>query len=248
LYVLGAGDFKDMADIFGMIMMDASQGQAAEHRIERDDGYVNDTNGRQYVAPVTEWQESERLAVPYAKAPVLDIGCGAGRVGEYLTAQGVDWTGIDISPGSIQACQKRRLMNAHLMSADDIKLRKRDFRTIILFGNNFGILGEKERVVKMLKQLHGMTAPDAVILAGSRDPKATEEEAHLKYHQWNESRGRPIGLVRLRIHYRDLVSDWFELLLSSPEEMNQLAEQAGWRLVRTFGERKYYVGLLEKKS
>jgi SAM-dependent methyltransferase len=237
-----------MSDIFGMIMQDASEGQMAEHKIERDDGFVTDSQGRQYVAPIEEWQESERLAIPLAKSPVLDMGCGAGRVGQYLIHQGLDWVGLDVSPGAIEACRRRGLDSVHLMSAEEIKLRRRDFRTVILFGNNFGVVGDKGKVVKMLKQLHKLTTPDAIILAGSRDPKVTDEEAHLKYHQWNQSRGRPIGLVRLRIHYKGLTGPWFELLLSSPEEMSELAERAGWRLTKTFGERKYYVGLLEKQQ
>jgi len=235
-----------MSDIFGMIMHDASEGQMAEHKIERDDGFVTDSNGKQYVAPIEEWQESERLAIPVAKSPVLDIGCGAGRVGQYLIVHGLDWVGIDVSPGAIEACRRRGLDSVHLMSADEIRLRRRDFRTVIMFGNNFGVVGGKDKVAKMLKQLYKVTTRDAIILAGSRDPRATDEEAHLKYHQWNQSRGRPAGLVRLRMHYKGLTGQWFELLLSSPEEMSEVAERAGWHLTKTFGERKYYVGLLEK--
>lgn len=236
-----------MSDVFGMIMHDASEGQMAEHKIERDDGFVTDSQGRQYAAPIEEWQESERLAIPLAKSPVLDIGCGAGRVGQYLIAKGLDWVGVDVSSGAIDACKRRGLDSVHLMSAEEIRLRRRDFRTVILFGNNFGIVGAKEKVVGMLKQLYKITTPDAIVLAGSRDPKATDEEAHLRYHRWNQSRDRPIGLVRLRIHYRGLTGQWFELLLSSPEEMSEVAEHGGWHLTETFGERKYYVGLLEKK-
>ena len=46
---------------------------------------------------------------------------------------------------------------------------------------------------------------------------------------------------------KDEIEDWWELLLASPEDMNRLAQQAGWTLDRTFGPRNLYVGLLRKE-
>lgn len=36
---------------------------------------------------------------------VLEIGCGPGRDGEAIAAQGFDYTGVDLSPASVEACQ-----------------------------------------------------------------------------------------------------------------------------------------------
>jgi hypothetical protein len=140
------------------------------------------------------------------------------------------------------------------MSADDIQLDRSDFRTVVLFGNNFGIMGQPEGVVKMLKGFHHVTSDDAVVLAGSLDPSKTEEEMHLAYHAKNRAEGNPPGLVRLRNKYKGEVDDWWYLLLAGKELMAELAEKAGWYIDRMVGgltkRRKletYNIGVLKKR-
>ncbi len=236
-----------MADLFGRIMKDALAGEDAAYSIERDDGNVFDDLGRTYLNPFPEWPEGERQAIVHAKGSVLDIGCGAGRVMLYLREQGYATVGVDISPGAVEVCKNQGLVDTHVMSAEDLKFKPNTFNTVLLFGNNFGILGEEPRIIKMLKTLHQITSPDAIILASSRNPEATDDPAHLKYHEWNRERQRPVGLVRIRLKYKDEIEDWWELLLASPEDMNRLAQQAGWTLDRTFGPQNLYVGLLRKE-
>ncbi|MFD7157488.1 class I SAM-dependent methyltransferase [Kribbella sp. NPDC059898] len=36
---------------------------------------------------------------------VVEIGCGPGRDGEAIAAAGFDYTGVDLSPASVEACQ-----------------------------------------------------------------------------------------------------------------------------------------------
>ena len=48
--------------------------------------------------------------------PVLELGCGTGRVSLAIAAEGIDVTGIDISPRMIAAAQakaERRGLSAH---------------------------------------------------------------------------------------------------------------------------------------
>ena len=44
-----------MPDLFGEIMKDAAKGLPAEHRTERDDGYIKESSGVQYVADFDDW-------------------------------------------------------------------------------------------------------------------------------------------------------------------------------------------------
>ena len=236
-----------MADLFGRIMKDALAGEYAKYSIERDDGHVRNDLGRTYLDPFPEWPEGERQAIVHAKGSVLDIGCGAGRVMLYLREQGYTTVGLDISPGAVEVCRSQGLVDTRVMSAENMKFEPNTFDTVLLFGNNFGILGKEPRIIKMLKDLHQITSTDAIILASSRDPEITDDPAHLKYHEWNRERQRPVGLVRIRLKYKDAIEDWWELLLASPEDMNRLAQQAGWTLDRTFGPRNLYVGLLRKE-
>ena len=116
-----------------------------------------------------------------------------------------------------------------------------------MFGNNFGLLGYEEKIVKMLRNFHRITTPDGIILAGSRDPTATDQKIHLELHERNRQAGRPAGFLTLRLRYKGEMTEWWNLLLAEPELMESLAEQAGWKLEKVFGERKYYVGLLKKR-
>jgi hypothetical protein len=132
------------------------------------------------------------------------------------------------------------------MSAESLEFPEGTFDTVILYGNNFGILGDEDRIVKMLKTIHIITSPEAVILAESRDVAATDNPQHLAYHERNRNKGRPIGLVTLRLKYQDVVDDWFDLRMASPEEMSAIAEKAGWKLEKTYGPRELFVGVLRK--
>ncbi|MFX1484234.1 MAG: methyltransferase domain-containing protein [Promethearchaeota archaeon] len=236
-----------MTDTFGNIMRDAVQGRNSSYMIERDDGFIRHTSGKQYIAPLEDWPEEERLVAAEFESPVLDVGCGVGRVGDYVKERGMEYIGIDLSPIAIEMCRMRGHQDVYVMSADRIELDRSDIKTVVLFGNNFGLMGTKEGVVRMLKGFHRVTAPDAKVLAGSIDPAETDEEVHLAYHAKNRAEGKPIGLVKLRNKYKGEVDDWWNLLLCGKELMSELAEEAGWYLERTIGGPKYNVGILKKK-
>ena len=243
-----------MTDTFGKIMRDTVEGRDSSYIIERDDGFSQHTSGDPYIYPFEKWNESEKEAMKDIKSPILDVGCGAGRVGDYVKTLGLEYYGVDLSPLAVEVCRKRGHKNVYVMSADNIQLDRTDFRTVILFGNNFGIMGQPEGVVRMLKGFHQITAEDAVVLAGSIDPIKTDNEMHLAYHAKNRAQGKPPGLVKLRNKYKREVDDWWYLLLAGSELMSELAEKAGWCLDRIVGgptrRRKleaYNVGVLKKK-
>ena len=236
-----------MADLFGEIMKDAVSGVPAEYLTERDDGNIKESLGSQYVAEFNDWLEPEKLAMDYVRGRVLDIGCGAGRVALYLQEQGLDVIGIDLSPGAIQAAKSRGIENAHLMDAETLEFSEDVFDTVILFGNNFGILGEVPRIAEMLRRLSMITTKDAVILAASVDPLSTDNPKHLAYHEKNRKDGKPPGLLKLRLNYKGKVGDWWNLLLADQSLMADIADQAGWRVDEFIGSPKYYVGVLRKR-
>jgi len=149
-------DILIMADIFGKIMYDAWKGKNTDYELERDDGYINPTNGTQYTAPYSKWWASEQLATSKFQGSLLDIGCGAGRVATYCQEKNIEYTGIDISPKAVQVCKERGFTDVHVSSVENLDLGRKDFRTIIMFGNNFGLLGTTEAVVEMLKNFHRM--------------------------------------------------------------------------------------------
>jgi SAM-dependent methyltransferase len=236
-----------MNDVFGEIMKDAVAGKPAKYSIERDDGHINEDLGNIYITPYSDWSEGEKIAIREVQGRVLDVGCGAGRVALYLQEMGFEVIGIDISPGAIEACRERGIGSVQVMSAENLDFEEGILSTIILYGNNFGILGSKERVVKMLKDIHRISSQDALILANGNEVTMTEDPVHLQYHEKNQKAGRPDGQVTIRIRYNEKVTDWFDLLLAGPSLMGELAEESGWFLDNTFGPLNNFVGVLRKR-
>ncbi|MFW9844556.1 MAG: class I SAM-dependent methyltransferase [Candidatus Thorarchaeota archaeon] len=235
-----------MSDPWSEIMRDAVNGVKEEYYIEREDGRIESNRVEDYLKSLLEWNELERLGIQHAKGKVLDIGCGAGRVLVHLKNLGHEVVGIDLALGAVEACRKRGIKNVFQMSAGNLEFPDGEFETIVMYGNNFGVLGDDDSIIKMLQLFHRITKDNGIIIAGSADVVKTDMKVHLEYHQMNVERNRPKGLVRLRVKYKDLVGDWVDLRLASPEEMEYLAEQSGWKLERKYQNGVPYVGVLVK--
>lgn len=235
-----------MTDPWSEIMKDAVAVVEGEYFIERDDGREEHYPVSDYMLPLLHWNDLERLGVQHAKGKVLDIGCGAGRVLIHLQNLGHEVVGIDLALGAVEACKKRGIKNVYQMSAAGTKFADAEFDTIVMYGNNFGVLGDDESIIKMLQTFHRITSDDGIIIAGSADVVRTELQEHLDYHQLNVERNRPKGFIKLRVKYKDLVGDWSDLRLASPEEMIYFGKQSGWKLEKKYQNGSSYVGVLVK--
>jgi SAM-dependent methyltransferase len=72
-------------------------------RVEDHEAVWHDVECGAYTADLTAWIElAER-----ANGPVLELGCGTGRVSLRLAEAGVDITGIDSSPALVAAMRER---------------------------------------------------------------------------------------------------------------------------------------------
>jgi len=232
--------------LFGKGLKAYYNGDRTPHRIHRDDGYVEDTNFDGYFSEHDDWPKYEKDALREAKGTVLDVGCGAGRHSLWLQQKGFKVTAIDVSPEAIEVAIKRGIRDCRVMSALQLSFGQTYFDTVLLLGNNFGIAGNPEATKKMLQDIHRITTLEGKIIASSRDPAVTDNPAHLKYHELNRKRGRPIGQVTIRIEYKGELGDWFDLLLVSPSDMARIAEAAGWKMERLFKENAGYAAVLSK--
>ncbi|MHA3964446.1 MAG: hypothetical protein AM325_013005, partial [Candidatus Thorarchaeota archaeon SMTZ1-45] len=143
------------------------------------------------------------------------------------------------------------LKEAYVMSANSLQFKDNMFDTIVMFGNNFGIAGNEKQTISMLHTLYKITTPEAVILAGSVDAVNTNNEDHLKYHEMNRAKNKPPGLVRIRVKYKEYLTDWFGLWLVTLSELERITEKSGWRIYKIYQTGKVnqpaYVGILTKK-
>ena len=219
--------------------------------VERDDGYFDVSSGpKLYFSEYEDWADYEKKAMEFVKGRVLDIGCGAGRHSLYLQNRGFDVLGIDNSPLAIKVCKLRGLKKARVMSIDEIgKFAPNSFDTVLMLGNNFGLFGSLQKAKELLKKLYEITSPKGLIIAESRDPYKTENPAHLEYHEFNRKRGRMPGQLKIRIRFEKYVTDWFDYLIVSKDEMKQILKGTGWKIKRFIdSDGAQYIAIIHKQT
>jgi hypothetical protein len=122
------------------------------------------------------------------------------------------------------------------------------FDTIVMLGNNFGLLGNYQRARWLLRRFKGITTPEARIIAESTDIYKTDNPEHLAYQKYNRERGRMSGQIHLRVRTGKRKSPWFDYLMVSPQEMAKILAGTGWmitNLIQHKGEPQY-VAIIEK--
>ena len=218
--------------------------------IEREDGYIEASHStpKMYFAAYEDWLETEKQAIQQAVGRILDVGCGAGRVGLYLQEKGHEIVGIDSSPLALEVCRLRGFANVHLLSITQISSALGIFDTIVMFGNNFGLFGNPKRARFLLNRFFKITSSHGKILATSNNIYKTENVSHLAYLQYNRQRGRMAGQIRFRVRYHNLKSPYFDYLMVSQDEMAGILKGTGWHITKFFEHSDYpmYTALIEK--
>lgn len=238
---------KDQQDAQGHAFYDYLKGKGGHEIVERDDGYFDTGPGPEfYFAEYSLWVDAEKEAMNYVKGTVLDIGCGAGRHALYLQEKGFDVTGTDVSPLAVEVCKLRGLKKVQNLSITEINSKLGVFDTIIMFGNNFGLFGSFKRAQWLLRRFKKVTTEEGRILAESHDPYSTDRPEHLEYQEYNRTRGRMSGQLRLRVRYKKYVTPWVDYLLVSKGEMKKIVENTGWDITEFIDEDGLYSAIIEK--
>ena len=223
-----------IGDAFGRALLDyLDHGPAArEHFVERDDGYIQSFDTAIYFTGDPVLSETEAGLVDRAGSRVLDIGAGAGRHTLPLQNSGREAVALDISPGAIEVCRRRGVRRAFTGSLFDLAADGTEpFDTVLLLGNNLGLLESPDHAVHFFSALDRVTRPGSEIIGTCLDPLDTTDPVHLEYHERNRGRGRLPGQLRLRSRWANVATPWFAYLFVPVEELAGLAEDAGWELV-----------------
>ncbi len=223
-----------MKDVFGQALYSYWEGdKSTPYLIRRDDGYVSKGSLKEYFAT---WLEPlEESVVQHVKGKILDVGCGAGRHLLYFQNLGMEIMGVDRSPLAIQVCRESGAREAEVMDIFENTLEPASFDTILLFGHNIGIGGNLEGGKKLLSVLRKLVRPEGVLLMTSSDVTRTRQGRHFEYHQKNTDNGRYPGEIRIRVEYKDLISEWFAWLHVAPEMLKEMAAATGWELKEAHG-------------
>jgi len=232
-------------DVFGKALMNYYNSDKTKIRLRRDDNYLDEEDLGVYFSGYDDFPGYEKKILKYADGKILDIGCGAGRHSLFLQKKGCSVVGMDFSKLAIKVSKIRGLKNCVLASAFSLPFKKNSFDSILLMGNNFGICGNNSE--NFLRKVYDVTSENGKIIAVSINPEDTKKLEHLKYHELNRKNNRPVGLVTIRIEYKNMIGDWFELLMLSAEDLKVLCESTGWKIKKTIkGEDGVYSMMLSK--
>ncbi|WP_190318427.1 class I SAM-dependent methyltransferase [Nocardiopsis listeri] len=200
-----------------------------------------------YFAPEEGWNRVERLACERVQGRVLDVGCGPGRHAVHLMNQGVEVVGVEPSAGAAAVARERgvEVVEAGVENLDRIRYQ---FGTILLGGQNLGLLGSRERASAALSALAGAALPGGVLLGVGIDPGMLTSSEHTAYAAGNRAVGRLPGQQRFRIRDGSLATDWFDYLLASPTELAEIVEGGDWELVDVTTDGPRYLACLAHKG
>ena len=121
--------------------------------------------------------------------PVLDVGCGTGRLLLDYAAQGIDVDGIDNSAEMLALCRRKAARlgltpNLHLQSMAELDLPRR-YRAIIVPSSSFQLVLDRDEAGRTLDAFHrhlepGGTLAVPIIVLDKPTDEAWTREADLE--------------------------------------------------------------------
>jgi len=152
----------------------------------------------------------EHDACASLRGPVLDIGCGPGRMVVALAARGVPALGLDASPVAVATAAARGAAALCHSVYDRIPGEGR-WRGVLLFDGNIGIGGDP---VMLLSRIRDLLAADGAAVIELDAP------------------GRMTCSTVAQLVRGDERTSWFPWAVVSADHMAELADRAGLRVVR----------------
>ena len=128
--------------------------------------------GQQLTLDAQRWWEGcsttdEKVLSPVV-GPVLDVGCGPGRLVALLAQRGIEAVGIDVAPGAVESTRSRGGDALHRSVFDPLP-NEGAWRTALLFDGNVGIGGDPEQLFERLGEV---LAPGGTVIAELDGPGA----------------------------------------------------------------------------
>ncbi|GAA1272338.1 class I SAM-dependent methyltransferase [Kitasatospora nipponensis] len=160
--------------------------------LRRADGGRHLLDVERWCAPPDAADRSLLLRCDAAGRPVLDIGCGPGRLVTELLAQGLPALGVDVTGAAV--ARTRGLGGAALCRSVFERLPGEGrWGTALLADGNLGIGGDPQA---LLARCADLLAPDGVLLV-EVEPGAVDERVTVRVEDGSGRSGPPFSWARL---------------------------------------------------
>jgi SAM-dependent methyltransferase len=159
----------------------------------------------QWARPVNQ---AERELLADLVGPVLEIGCGPGRLLAELHRRRIEALGIDAAPAAVARARARGVQVITRSVYDPLPFQG-EWSVVLLVDGAIGIGGDPER---LLRRVHDLLAPGGLAVVELEPP-------HVRTRH---------GLVRLEVA-TDMVG-WFPWCWVGVDEVDELARAADLRV------------------
>jgi len=161
------------------------------------------------------------------RGPVLDVGCGPGRLVVDLLRRGIPALGIDPAPAAVELARRRGAPVLQRSVFDTIPGQGR-WRTVLLVDGNIGIGGDP---VRLLRRCRALCGPGGTVIAEVEAPGTG-----LAHHRARLERGGRHG-------------PWFPWTVVGVDALVGVAHMAGLRLSHVThapDEHRWFAHLVDK--
>ncbi|UXY26079.1 class I SAM-dependent methyltransferase [Streptomyces sp. HUAS TT20] len=158
--------------------------------------YLRLADGRRIRMPVHRWHArptvADKTVLDRCIGPVLDVGCGPGRLCSELLSRGVFALGVDIAPRAVAlTCALGGL--ALCRSVFDRLPAEKGWQTLLLIDGNIGIGGDPR---SLLHRCRGLIAPTGRLVIEA-DPSDVDELCTARFEELDGHSGPPFPWARL---------------------------------------------------
>jgi glycosyltransferase A (GT-A) superfamily protein (DUF2064 family)/SAM-dependent methyltransferase len=157
------------------------------------------TDGRtvQSLSEVDRWRAPadavDRLALSRCEGPVLDVGCGPGRIVTALAERGIPALGVDISAQAVLLTTNRGAPALRRPVQEPLPGEGR-WGSVVLMDGNIGIGGAPGELLRRCAEL---VRPDGLVLVEVDPDDHLDDSAPIVLHSDGGRRSRPLPWARV---------------------------------------------------
>ncbi len=194
----------------------------AASRLRVDDGRILRIDVRRWLAPADEIDEALLDGVV---GPVLDVGCGPGRVVRALRQRGIDALGVEVAPTAV-AVARRWGTPVVQRSIFERLPRRGQWRSALLLDGSAGIGGDP---IALLRRVGELLGPNGLVFVEMEKPGIASES------------------LNVRIETANSAGPWFPWAVVSIDDADTLAADGGFHVTESWGHGVRWFARMERR-